>query len=392
MAQFVTLSEVCELNPKHKLTGLADDLKVSFVGMADVSEITRSIESSSEKNLSVARKGFTHFANDDIIVAKITPCYENGKIAVVKVPHEFAFGSTEFHVFRTNKEKLLPKFLFYFLSSPSVRNSGTKSMTGSAGQKRVPIKFFQKLKIPLPSLEDQKRIVRELDAADSLRQKRKKTIELLDDYLQAVFFEKFGDPVRNSKGWEVRSLGEMIDFMTSGSRGWAKYYVDAGDVFLRIQNVRNNHLKLNDLCFVNPPDTAESKRTKVEQGDVLLSITADLGRTAVIPENFGNAYISQHLALLRFKECYSSDYISEFLASQGGAVQMAKLNKGGTKAGLNFKDIKSIQIPLPDIKTQKQYISQKKYIQSLKQFMLSQNKELETNFNALIGRVFSEKH
>jgi len=284
--------------------------------------------------------------------------------------------------------KLDTKFLYYVLKGTDHSIGSKRAVMGKTLNKEM-LKQFD---IPLPSLEEQKRIVRELDAADALRQKRKQAIALLDDYLKAVFLEMFGDPVTNSKGWEIRSLGEMIDFMTSGSRGWARYYADSGDVFLRIQNVERNHLKIDDLCFVTPPDTAESKRTKVRQGDVLLSITADLGRTAVIPENFGNAYISQHLALLRFKTHYLPEYISEFLASQGGAVQMSKLNKGGTKAGLNFNDIKSIQIPIPDINTQQTYIAKKKYIQDVRQFMLSQDGELETNFNALMQKAFSNEN
>jgi len=278
------------------------------------------------------------------------------------------------------------RYLFYFL-----RNRGFVDIISGSAQPQITRQGLQKIQIPLPSLEEQKRIVRELDAADALRQKRKQAIVLLDDYLKAVFLEMFGDPVTNPKGWETQKLGGMIDFMTSGSRGWAKYYADAGDVFLRIQNVQRNYLQVDDLCFVHPPATAEAKRTKVRSGDVLLSITADLGRTAVIPENFGDAYISQHLALLRFKANYLPDYISEFLASQGGALQMAKLNKGGTKAGLNFNDIKSIQIPVPDIKTQQAYIAQKTHIQGIKEFMLTQSEQLDSNFKALMQTSFLEK-
>jgi len=221
-----------------------------------------------------------------------------------------------------------------------------------------------------------------------LRQKRKQAITLLDDYLQSVFLDMFGDPVTNSKGWKIEKLGNAIEFITSGSRGWAKYYSNSGDIFLRIQNIGNNNLKIEDLCYVNPPNNAESKRTNVKFGDVLLSITADLGRTAVIPENFGNAYISQHLALLRFKKHYIPEYISEFLASKGGINQMKKLNKGGVKAGLNFNDIKSIEIPLPKIEIQKNYLSIKKEVGSLKQKMLIQSQELETQFQALMQKAF----
>ena len=99
--------------------------------------------------------------------------------------------------------------------------------------------------------------------------------------------------------WEVAELGSLLTFLTSGSRGWAGYYAESGVPFLRIQNVGRNRLMLDDLAFVRPPSTAEAARTSVQAGDVLLSITADLGRTAVVPQGLGKAYINQHLSILR---------------------------------------------------------------------------------------------
>ncbi len=277
------------------------------------------------------------------------------------------------------------KFIFYYLSGNiSILENGFRG----AGLKHISKGYINNIDIPEIPFEDQKRIVKILDKADALRLKRKQAIGLLDDYLKSVFLEMFGDPVKNSKNWKVNKLGEMIDFMTSGSRGWAKYYSETGDIFLRIQNVRNNTLKTDDLCFVLPPNTAEAKRTKVRGGDVLLSITADLGRTAVIPEDFGDAYISQHLALLRFKKEFIPDYIAEYLTSRGGMLQMSRLNKGGVKAGLNFNDIKSLEIPIPDARSQEIYLNRKKHVQELKNKMLAQSTELESQFQALVQKSF----
>lgn len=97
----------------------------------------------------------------------------------------------------------------------------------------------------------------------------------------------------------VIKLGQTLESLTSGSRGWAEYYRDTGSLFLRIQNVRKDELDLSDVAYVQPPDTAEARRTRVQPGDVLLSITADLGRTAIIPDALGEAFINQHLSILR---------------------------------------------------------------------------------------------
>lgn len=152
--------------------------------------------------------------------------------------------------------------------------------------------------------------------------------------------------------WPVVRLGDDLRFLTSGSRGWATYYRDDGAVFLRIQNVRNGRLVLDDIAFVQPPQTAEARRTRVMPGDVLLSITADLGRTAVIPDDIGDAYINQHLAILRPRRL-DPRFLSAYLASPLGQTQIARLNRQGVKAGLNFEDIRSLTVPIPPLPEQR---------------------------------------
>ena len=338
---------------------------------------------------------YKHFLVDDgdLVIASSGIVVSNfhNKIAFIKKDHLPLCMNTSTIRFKVINKKLIDiNYFKYFLKTNYFSSQLRRLITGSAQLNFGP-SHLKKIDLILPPLKDQKRIVKILDKADILRQKRKQAIGLLDDYLKSVFLKMFGDPVKNEKGWKVGKLGNMIDFMTSGSRGWAKYYSETGDIFLRIQNVRNNALKLDDLCFITSPDTAEAKRTKVRSGDVLLSITADLGRTAVIPENFGDAYISQHLALLRLKKDFIPDYVAEFLTSGGGIRQMNRLNKGGVKAGLNFNDIKSLQIPIPDIEVQKVYLNKKINVQKTKQLMLAQFAELETQFQALMQKAFSGK-
>lgn len=149
-----------------------------------------------------------------------------------------------------------------------------------------------------------------------------------------------------SNHWPTKPLGELLTFLTSGSRGWAGHYSESGDLFLRIQNVGRNQMLLDDVAFVTAPETAEARRTLVQTGDVLLSITADLGRTGVIPENLGRAYINQHLAILRVRNIHPQ-FLSAFLASPEGQKQIMGRNRHAVKAGLNFDDIRSFKIPLP---------------------------------------------
>lgn len=213
---------------------------------------------------------------------------------------------------------------------------------------------IERLQIPLPPLAEQHRIAAILDKADAIRRKRREEIRLVENLGRSAFLEIFGDQQGLSRRAETGRLGNLLTFLTSGSRGWAKYYSPRGIPFLRIQNIGANRLLVSDLARVNPPDDAESERTATQAGDVLMSITADLGRTAVIPQGFGRAHINQHLAILRV-DGLEPLYLSAFLASRAGKAQIERLNRGGVKAGLNFDDIRSIEIPLPPMQEQKRF-------------------------------------
>ena len=153
-------------------------------------------------------------------------------------------------------------------------------------------------------------------------------------------------------GWPTTELGRHLEFITSGSRGWSKYVRDTGDLFIRIQNVGRNQLMLDDVAYVKAPRGAEANRTRVRAGDILLSITADLGRTAVVPPGLGAAYINQHLALLRVRDFYPP-FVSGYIGLGPGRHQLLRLDRVGVKSGLNFDDVRSLRLPLPPLPEQK---------------------------------------
>jgi type I restriction enzyme S subunit len=177
---------------------------------------------------------------------------------------------------RINKD-----FLFHYLRQPSMVELATNRCSG-ANLPRLSPQTLLDFPVIFPRLPEQKRIAAILDKADSIQRKRQEAVRLTEDLLRSVFLEMFGNPVTNPKGWETKSLSEEIEFLTSGSRGWAEFYSDSGQKFIRIQNVRNGLLNFNEVQYVNPPDNREAARTKVRENDLLISITADLGRTAVV--------------------------------------------------------------------------------------------------------------
>ena len=151
--------------------------------------------------------------------------------------------------------------------------------------------------------------------------------------------------------WDIASVGSVAESVTSGSRGWAKYYSEEGALFIRIGNLTREHidLRLDDLVFVQPPNSAEGLRTAVQAGDLLISVTADLGIIGVIPKSFVEGYVNQHIALVRLLPTdVSPRFVGWFLASREGRAQFDRLNESGAKAGLNLPTVRSLLFPRPD--------------------------------------------
>ena len=204
------LCEVCDVNPRLPQThGLLDDDEVSFVPIAAVSEVSGSIESASVRRFADVKKGYTSFADGDVLFAKITPCMENGKAALA---HGLAggrgFGSTEFHVLRGG-ESVLPEWLYYFVRRESFRREAKRTFTGTAGQQRVPAAFLENAAIPVPSLTEQRRTIDLLARANGIirlcRDAQSKAAELIP----AIFIDMFGDPATKPNSWPISKFGEI---------------------------------------------------------------------------------------------------------------------------------------------------------------------------------------
>lgn len=158
--------------------------------------------------------------------------------------------------------------------------------------------------------------------------------------------------------WTWSESGYLFDMVTSGSRGWAKYYSEAGALFIRIGNLDFDSLKLDltNLQYVTPPEGAEGKRTKIEEGDFLFSIIGYLGMFAIAPK-IDEAYVNQHIALVRPQKWFNRKYVGYYIISKsGGYYYLNKLTKGAVKAGLRLDDIKSFPVPICSEEEQNQIV------------------------------------
>jgi len=204
------LGELCSINPKKIDTkNLNDDLEVTFVPMAAVSDVLGIIELPQMKMLAEVKKGYTNFSNEDVIFAKITPCMENGKSAIIKnLVNNIGFGSTEFHVLRCS-ERLLNRYLYYLVRWQMFRDEAKQVMSGAVGQQRVPKIFLEEYLLNVPPLSEQQEIVRILDNLLENEQKAKAlcdVIEKIDHMKKSILARAFRGELSTNNPAEESAL------------------------------------------------------------------------------------------------------------------------------------------------------------------------------------------
>lgn len=193
-AEGVKIKDLCSvINPsKAVVKNMDDDTLVSFIDMSSLSNEGFIIDKE-DRPLSEVRKGsYTYFAENDVIIAKITPCMENGKCALAQgLTNGIGFGSSEFHIFRANA-KVLPLFLFFSLNRQKVRDEAAKNMTGASGHRRVPISFYENWTIPVPSIQEQKSIVAQITSYEAEIAKARTIMDTCQSRKQAVLDKYLG--------------------------------------------------------------------------------------------------------------------------------------------------------------------------------------------------------
>lgn len=186
----VPLSEIVDINPGVDKSQFRDDDEVPFVPMPAVEAETGRIDTSERRPFGKVKSGFTPFATGDVLFAKITPCMENGKMAVVpSLPRRVGFGTTEFHVLRSTGA-VDAELVYYFVSSSSIRHEAQHQMTGAVGQKRVPKRYLEAKSFPLPPLNEQRRIIDKIETLFARLDKGEEALRdvqtLLARYRQSV--------------------------------------------------------------------------------------------------------------------------------------------------------------------------------------------------------------
>lgn len=285
------------------------------------------------------------------------------------------------------KDSVLPEYLCYV-----VRHMHLEKYFTGATIPHIYFRDYKNEKFNLDSLDKQAEIIEILGKAESIILKRRKELAELDNLIKARFVEMFGDPKSNPNSYPISQLSEHIEFLTSGSRGWAQYCVDNGsEWFITIKNVKDCRISIDNMQPINAPDNAEAKRTKVQEGDLLISITADLGRTGVVTKEIADhgAYINQHLTCIRLnKEILNPLYVAFFMESPAGKEQFESKNQSAVKAGLNFNSINSLRLLVPPMDEQSAFVEFVHQVDKSKVVVQKALDEAQLLFDSLMQKYF----
>ena len=292
---------------------------------------------------------------------------------------------------RLKSNKITKSYLFHFLNSNFFEQQCIMASNGVA-QKNMSTEWLKDYEIPLYTPNQQEEIVTVLNAAQSILSSRRQQLQKLDELVKARFVELFGDPRINPNKYPVCQLSDYIVFLTSGSRGWAQYCADDGtEWFITIKNVKDCHIETDNMQPINAPNNAEAKRTRVQEGDLLISITADLGRTGVVTKEIAEhgAYINQHLTCIRLKrDVLNPLYVAYFMESPAGKEQFESKNQSAVKAGLNFNSINSLRLMVPPLDDQNAFVDFIKQTDKSKAVTQKALDEAQLLFDSLMQKYF----
>lgn len=388
--RMVKLGEVAEINPRAER--LPTETPVSFVGMAQLDAHTAVATPLDERSYGEVSKGYTQFRNGDVLAAKITPCWENGKVGIAKLDLDHGAGSTEFHVIRAD-QAIDPRYLLHFLRQKHVRLMGELRMTGSAGQRRVPSNFLANLSIHLPPIEEQRRIAAILDQADAIRTQRRQVINHFASLKLALFEKSFGPNTATSPH---RALGDIITGIESGSSPKCEARPAAPDEWgiLKLSAISyGNYREEENKAFLG--DTETMIRHEVRPGDVLMSrkntrelvgAVSLVGATRprlLLPDLIYRLHLNQFIIdPVYFQAMMMSPTCREKVRSLAGGAAASMSN-------ISRKRLEALPVPVPSLDRQQSFANEVRSIERITSSVQQVQKSDDALFASLQSRAFT---
>ena len=374
-----TLGEVAEIisgaTPKTSVSEYWDG-GIPWVTPKDLSELDGMFIGKTPRTLSdlgLKSCGASLLPANSVLLSSRAPI---GHVAINTVPVATNQG---FKSLVPDPSRMEAKFLYWWLRCNRQR---IEAMGNGATFKEISKKITASISVSLPSLEEQKRIASILDTADELRTKRQQAIDQLDTLTNAVAVAEFVGLI------DYDTLGDHLDFVTSGSRGWAKFYAESGSRFVRSQDVRLGSISEDNPAFVQAPDNAEAERTVVRQGDLLVTITGIVGRVAAVSSELDGAFVSQHVSIARPSPSLRPAFAEAFMCSSAGQYQLERAQYGQTTPGLNLTQIREFRLPVPSLSEQDRVLEKLDLLHHKAEALRRSASSCATLFGSLQQRAF----
>ncbi len=380
------LSEIADFNPRESLP---KGTVAKKVGMDKLQPYCRDIPSYEMEAFS----GGTKFRNGDTIMARITPCLENGKIAKVNIldENEVGFGSTEYIVFRA-KEGVDEDFLYYLACSSLVRDPAIKSMVGSSGRQRVQTDVVQNLEIAVPTYEEQRligRILRNLDDKISINNKINKN---LLEQVNSIFANRFTENPEFESIVQV-PLANLCSVITKGTTPTTlgRPFTDAGINFIKAESILDSHsFDKGKFAHIDLETNKLLKRSVIEAGDIVFTIAGTLGRFALVDHSLLPANTNQAVAIIRVnQEKICPEYLYSCFIGNWHNDYYSKRIQQAVQANLNLATIKSLPIPVLQEQEMSKYIELIVPLITMLKHAANENERLSLLRNALLPKLMS---
>lgn len=308
----------------------------------------------------------TELSEGDLLIARMPDPL--GRACLMPSISQRCLTVVDVAIFRSGSSDVSHRLLMHFINSPEVRKTIEIESSGTT-RKRIARGKLSELKFPIPPAREQTRIAQKVDEllaqVETIKARIDAIPSLFTSFRQSVIAaavsgrltEDWRANLGGSKPqdkWESCKLGCMSSLVTSGSRGWADYYSDNGAIFIRSQDINTDELDISNTAFVSLPESSEGKRTRVQVQDLLITITgANVGKVARVKQHIPEAYVSQHVALIKLNKPEFAPFIELYLKDIGsGRGALTKLAYGGGKPGLNLSNIRDLRLSVPLIEEQ----------------------------------------
>ncbi len=423
----VAISDVISLNPK---TDAPDSAEAGFSPMSMLGVTYLSRPGFEARPWGAIKKSYTHFADGDVLLAKITPCFENGKAGLAQgLPNGIGAGSSEYFVCRPNTDVLEGRYLLAFLKTDAFVRGGETQMTGSVGQKRLPKDYLLGTQLPLAPLAEQKRIADKLDAllarVDACRTRLDRLPALLKRFRQSVLSAAVAGQLtaewRNAQeqqGECLLSIDPNLDDLPQGDlnliapRGWrivrAKDAVApeadivygivqpgpklaSGVPYVQITDIADGRIQVQSLSRTDEEIAKSYGRSSIRGGDVLLGIIRAI-KVAVVPDQLEGANISRSVARLRPREGLLPSFLAIALESPVIQGWLRSQHRGMDMPVLNLSEVRLAPIPIAPPTEQAEIVRRVESLlalaDSLQAKVQSARGQLERLTPALLAKAF----